>query len=419
MKAYIKTPVFPRKRLILHRIIGIKSPRNQWGIVKMDEIEGKIQSAISAKSLEATMVLGVDNFTYCSRVVIPFATNYPDRQATVIKTRDGGSCIVCPMDWAEAVKDQGWDGDVVAYDENMGLPPKALILALTGVITRLGLARAKIGIDETRASKIFMDLIGEGLPDVKWEPIDGILRDLRLIKTPSEVDLIESAANHSELGIITALMHLEGTVDVPGYTINEFTERVRVHVFEFGGSGAGHMATQVGADAKTFYGPQRGKFKVGELVRIDITNHFKGYWSNAGRMAVIGEPTPEQAASYKDNLRLKSLAVSMLRPGVQCNEIFADVKKSAYKDEIRFFEEVGLGHGVGVSHREPPFLNPFDETELMPGMVIALDIYTYGPQGELIHSKDIYEIIEGGSRLLSWYKSWDKLYAVTGFRSTH
>jgi len=385
----------------------------------MDEINGKIQSAFSDKRLDAVMALGVDNFTYVSRVVLPFASYYPDRQAAVIRTREGGGSIVCPFDWEEAVKDQGWDGDVVVYDENEGLPPRALIKALKEVVTRLKLDRASIGIDENRVSKLFIILLRGVLPDVDWVSFDGCLRELRLFKTPSEIELIESAANQSELGIITALMHLEGTVDVLGYTINEFTERVRVHVFEFGGSGVGHVATQVGVDAQMFYGPQRGKFRNGELARIDITNHLKGYWSNAGRMAVIGRPTLEQSVSYEKNLRLKSVAAEMLRPGVQCNEVFAEVKKTADKEGIMFFEEAGIGHGVGISHREPPFLNPFDETVLRPGIVVSLDIYTYGPRLELIHSKDTYEITKSGSKLLSWYKNWDKLYAVTGFRSTH
>ena len=49
-------------------------------------------------------------------------------------------------------------------------------------------------------------------------------------------------------------------------------------------------------------------------------------------------------------------------------------------------------------------------------MVIALDIYTYGPRQELVHSKDIYAITEEGNRKLSWYKTWDKLYHVYGYQ---
>ena len=49
-----------------------------------------------------------------------------------------------------------------------------------------------------------------------------------------------------------------------------------------------------------------------------------------------------------------------------------------------------------------------------PGMVVTLDIFTFGPRQELIHSKDTYEILEDRSRLLSWYRNWDQLYVVEG-----
>jgi hypothetical protein len=52
-------------------------------------------------------------------------------------------------------------------------------------------------------------------------------------------------------------------------------------------------------------------------------------------------------------------------------------------------------------------------------MVVALDVYTYGPRRELVHSKDVYMVTEQGNRKLSWYRDWDRLYAVTGWRATH
>ena len=172
----------------------------------MNEIDDKIKSAISAEGLDAIIAVGVDNFTYVSHLVLPFASNYPDRQAVVIMTKDGRGSIVSPFEWGEAIKDQGWDGELALYDENQGLPPRGVKGAIKAEIEKLGLDKAKIGVDETRASKLFKDLLIEGLPDVDWTPFDGILRELRLVKTPEEVKLIESAAYQSELGIITALM---------------------------------------------------------------------------------------------------------------------------------------------------------------------------------------------------------------------
>jgi Xaa-Pro aminopeptidase len=385
----------------------------------MDEIKTKINSKIYSKDLDANIIFGVDNFTYVSRIILPFAVNFPDKKIAIINTKNGKNTIVCPFDWMVAISDQGWKDDLVYYDENEGTPPKAFAKKLLKLIKEMELTNSKIGIDDSRISIELMGILEKSLPKVTWVPTDNILKEARLIKTQHEIDLIESAANQSELGIITALMHLEGTVDVPGYTVEEFTERVRVHVFEFGGTGAGHVATQFGADAQMFYSPQRGNVQYGQLARIDITNHLSGYWSNAGRMAVIGNPTQEQEASYQENRKLKSAAIEMLREGVSCADVYRTVKRVANEEGISFVESAGVGHGVGVSHYEPPFINESNQTLLQNNMVVALDIYTLGPIGELIHSKDIYKISGGQPQLLSWYKSWDNLYAVTGTRSTH
>jgi len=52
-------------------------------------------------------------------------------------------------------------------------------------------------------------------------------------------------------------------------------------------------------------------------------------------------------------------------------------------------------------------------------MVIALDVATLGPEGELLRSIDIYAVEKDGPRLLSWHRNWDMPYMITGFRSAH
>jgi Xaa-Pro aminopeptidase len=308
---------------------------------------------------------------------------------------------------------------ILTYDENAGMPPTAIVESLAAALSDLGITVRKIGLDTLRTSKRFIDELASILPGVDWVSCDQMLRGLRITKTEAEVELLEKSARQSEMGIIGALNHLEGAVDGPGYSVAEFSERVRVHIIESGGSGIGHLATVQGAEVEQYYAPQRGVFLPGSLVRCDVTNHFLGYWSNAGRMAFIGQPTAEYAKSYEDNLVLKAAAQNVLRPGKRCDQIFHEVERIAEERGIQFWHKVGIGHGVGVSQREAPYLHHYDKTLLEPGMVLALDIYTHGPLGELIHSMDIYEIVEDGVRLLSWYKTWDRLYAVTGSRARH
>jgi Xaa-Pro dipeptidase len=393
--------------------------RHQIDIQTMSELESKIHDTVAGSGLDAVMAVGVDNFHYLTRTVLPFAENYPDRRAAVILPRDGKGVVLCPVDWSEAVRDQGWGGEIRTYDENDGVSPLAFVEALKRILDEKDLSKSKIGLDLTRVTKGLMDVLRSELPGNEWVGADTLYRGLRIVKTPYEVALIETACQYLDRGIIHALNHLEGTVENPGYTVAEFTERTRVHAFEDGISGVGHMSTTLASDASLFYVPQRGVFRVGIPFKADFTGHYKGYWADSGRMAYTGKTPVEYAKAYEDNMTLKKEAVKSLRPGVRCSEVHDRVKALAKKGGIPLWGDVGIGHGVGASHHEPPYLTPGDNTELEPGMVVAVDVLTIGPGKELIHSKDIYVVEEEGSRLLSWYRNWDRFYEVTGFRAAH
>ena len=385
----------------------------------MDQLETKIRTTVQESELDAVLAFGPDNFSYLTRTVLPFAEYYPNRGAAALLPKDGSPVIVCPHDWSQAIHDQGWKGEVISYDENAAVGAEALVNSLGELLASLGLYGKRIGFDASRATKATMDSLQRKMPDARWVSADEMIGELRIVKSPGEVDLIERACKQADMGIIWALMHLEGAVETPGYNVAEFTERIRVHINENGASGVGLLNTAFGSDGQAYYTPQRGWVKEGELFRMDVSAHIKGYWTNVGRMGVVGDPSPEQEAAYRDNLKLKAAALDTLKPGVACNEVFSHVAKAAKLQAVDFWKEAGIGHGVGAGHQEAPYLNLSCGTELKPGMVIALDVYTYGPRKELVHSKDVYLVTEEGNRKLSWYMSWDKLYTVTGWRATH
>lgn len=384
----------------------------------MDQVKSKITATIQESEYDAILAFGWDNFSYFSGTVLPFAEYYLNRKSAVLLPKEGSSIVILPQDWSQAIKDQGWQGEVLTYDENKGYESQALVGSLEELIISMGLDRKKIGFDSSRISKGLMDSLSVKL-GVEWKPADDMIQGLRIIKTNREIEFIERACKQADRGIVYALMHLEGAVQTPGYSVAEFTERIRVHVNENGASGVGLLNTAFGSECQIYYTPQRGMVKPDELFRMDVSSHYLGYWTNLGRMGVTGKPSPEQENAYQENLRLKEAALEMIKPGVACNEVYSHVVRVAEKQSIGFWKEPGIGHGVGTSHHELPYLNLSCSTELKTGMVIALDIYTYGHRKELIHSKDVYAVTEDGNRKLSWYRTWDKLYHVYGMRATH
>ena len=194
----------------------------------MDEdLKVKIRQALFKQDIDAVVAVGVDSVTYLSGCVLPFADSYPDRSAVLIQTKKDKALIICPFDWAEAIRDQEWEGDLEIYNENAPPPPEAAVKTLVTALTRLRLTSSKLSLDVSRVPQRFMELLSTTLPDVDWVSSDKQLRELRMIKTRKEIKLLETAALQSDKGMLGALQHLEGAVEFPGYTLSEFSERVR------------------------------------------------------------------------------------------------------------------------------------------------------------------------------------------------
>lgn len=359
------------------------------------------------------------NFTYLTGAVLPFAPSYPSRKALAARTQTGDVYAICPVDWAEAVSGQQTDCRVIAYSETAAEPDITCINLLLELLDYVQPKPVRIGLEHGGVTQQFLELLRRRKMTFEIAACDDWLAEMHNVKTPAEIALIERAVRQSDIGILFALQHMEGSRADSGYTLAEFSERIRVHVYEAGGSGVGRMSVLQGVETRLRYGPPRARFVSGNLTRMEVTNHFHGYWSNMCRMAVMGSPSQKQTVSYRKNLILKHAALDMLKPGTECSAVYEAVTATARKERIRFWAKSGIGFGIGCREREAPYLCPEEHTPLQVGMVVVLSVFTLGPDRELVCTSDAYVIESDGPRLLSWYRNWDWLYQVTGFRSAH
>jgi Xaa-Pro aminopeptidase len=201
----------------------------------------------------------------------------------------------------------------------------------------------------------------------------------------------------------------------------EYGERFRVHVAEFGGSGVGNLAIMRGERSQHLYGATgtREIFSSGEFNRMEYSVHSHGYWHTGARTVFEGLPDTAAKKAWADNLRLKKSAVDALITGNKASDVYAAVVQASKATGINFWQTGDVGHGVGSSEREAPFLALYDQTELAPNMVIVVAVYTYNDKQQLIVSKDTYLVTDGRPQLLTWYKIWDRLYALHGTSARH
>ncbi len=385
-----------------------------------EEIFAKLNSIIMENDLDILILSDPDNFTYATGVDLPYAENYPHKLVMAVISRDEKKhAVFCEPDWVDLVKDQGWEGMVKPFTFQKNGSYLTLIEKLNEYLDNYLQPNARIGVDDDLWPQKLVDTINTP-HRYQLIPITKHVNDVRMIKTKAELRLLEEACRQTDRAIISALNHSEGNVHDPlGYDLWEFTERIRVHVGEFGGSGTGNLVTLQGDEMSLLYKPPSGIFEEGEWIRCEITNHHRGYWSSGGRVFVVGHPSKEQVKIYEEYISLKNSAIEWLCAGRMCSEVYGHIEELSAQEGINIFKESGFGHGIGVSEREAPYLSQDDQTVLQPGMVVVLEIYLKTESGELICSKDAFEITAHSPRLLSWYKNWDQLYTLIGNSARH
>ena len=369
--------------------------------------------------MSALLVCDPHTVMYFTGIEFPFATHFPEKPVGCIFTGKNDPVLLCPYEWGRAALDQGWSGNISTYTDNNAENFSFIADKTAEVLKSEGLEKADAGIEESYIPAALADMLRDRCPTVRWTAADAALAQHRMIKNADELELMRTAAEQLEFGLIGALQHLEGSLEENGYTLAEFCERIRVHVYETGGTAGGLAAVSAGSDSAQWYARPVGKFIPGELVRIEASSRYMGLWAVTSRMMTIGAAAELQVRAYEENLVLKRRALEMLSPGVKASSIFEAVAEIAAAKSIDFRGEFGAGHGLGAGEMEAPYLNMEDDTTLREGMCIVLAVYTEGPRKELVCVKDTYYLGTKGPVCISSFHNWDSLYEVTGFRSAH
>ena len=378
----------------------------------------KIEKKLRQKGYDGILVFGSSNTTYLScGIVFPYLDQkLVQPVALYICYNTGKRIIACTYDLADIPGQLNWDGDVVIYELAEHSPEASIAAALKKHIS------GKVAIDENYMSTAQLSALEASIDGLNTVSGDQAFVDLKMTKTDAEIRLLEIACRMGDRGFVSALNHSEGAaLDTLSYPLWEYAERFRVHVGEFGGSGVGNLVVVQGDAIKELYARCEPRAVLNEqgFVRLEYSLHNSGYWITGSRTVYLGKPNQQAEIAWSNNQILKNIALTKLQPGVKANEVYSAVLAASAESDIPFWQDIDLGHGVGTSEREAPYLAPYDDTELMTGMVIALGIYTYGPNAELICNKDAYLITEGEPKLLNWYKNWDDLYVLYGTSARH
>ena len=377
------------------------------------ELYDKIVAAVKASTFDAVLVTGADNYAYMAGATIPFLALYPDSPVAVIWPRRGDPTVIAPEEWEETIMALSSVKKTVTYSRGVEAFAKAAADVLKAK------KDARIGVDLLRIPEATLQQLKKLLPETEWASCDGLIRELRVVKTDEELELLEDAAYRVDHGIFGTQHHVLLTSTRSEMSLGE---EVRVHCLERGlDVVAGHSVSQgtSGPNAAKFWprAPYYGvghekKLKEGEYVRIEARYSLDGYWGTGSRLMTQGYPTAEQREAYNNIVTLREAALAAMKPGAKCSDVYEAMKAAAKERDAKLVEGLALGHGIGVADIEAPYISANDDTKLCPGMALVIRPVIEGPKGELLWSSDTVVVEDGGPRIVGWYKDWRVPYVA-------
>jgi Xaa-Pro aminopeptidase len=313
-----------------------------------------------------------------------------ERLTLLIVPAEGAPCLVVPELERPRAVDSGADAWAELRTWGETQDPIALVRDRL-----LASAHARLALQD-RLWTSFTLRLQHALPDSTWVAGSTIMRELRMVKGPDEVQALREVAAaidavHAEVPQLLRPGRTEAEV---GRDIGELIladhDEVNFIIVASGPNGASpHHET----------GDRR--LQVGDAVVVDIGGTRAGYCSDVTRDYVIGEVPYGYAALHRVLEDAQQAAVRAVTPGVSASSI-----DGAAREVI---EDAGYGaqfvhrtgHGIGVEEHEEPWIVAGNEEPIEAGMAFSVEpgIYVPGRYGARI--EDIVVVTADGVESLN------------------
>lgn len=140
--------------------------------------------------------------------------------------------------------------------------------------------------------------------------------------------------------------------------------------------------------------------KDGDIINVDVSTIYNGYFSDSSRMFCIGNVSDEKKKLVDVTKECVELGLAQVKPWGFMGDMGQAVHDHAVKNGYSVVWEIG-GHGVGLEFHEEPFVSYVTkkgtEMLLVPGMVFTIEpmvnmgtdeVYTDGGDNWSVYTAD-------------------------------
>lgn len=153
--------------------------------------------------------------------------------------------------------------------------------------------------------------------------------------------------------------------------------------------------------------PGDRKLKNGDIINVDVTHRYKGYYADANKMYFVGTPGPEAKKIVSVAAMCLKAGMEMLKPGNTIGDIGWAIQRYAESRGCSVVREF-VGHGVGFEFHEPPHVPHYgkkgDGVILAPGMVFTVEPMINLGRADLFVADDKWTAITADLKLSAQFE---------------
>ncbi|WP_375290334.1 M24 family metallopeptidase [Qipengyuania sp.] len=319
-----------------------------------------------------------------------------ERLTGAIMTREGEIAVVTPFFEEPSVRETlAVPAQVLTWNED-----KDPLSAIGTWLTARGLAKGRIGIEET-VRYFAVDRLGRALPDAAIVNGDAVVRGCRMIKSPAELALMQTANDIT----LAAYRHAYPRIE-KGMTPADVGRLINSATVAMGGTPEFALVLLGEASAYPHGSGKPQEVREGEVILLDSGCAVHGYQSDISRSFVFGEPSARQRTVWNEMRKGQQIAFEAAQIGTPAGKVDDAVR--AYYETLGYGPGYKLpgtshrtGHGIGLDGHEPVNLVHGEQTELTAGMCFSDEPGIYIPGAFGIRLEDCFYMTAGGPRWFS------------------
>jgi Xaa-Pro aminopeptidase len=349
----------------------------------------RLQARLAQAGLDAFLVTSQDSIYYLTGVTyVPL-----ERPFFVLVRRTGPAQLLAPALDREHLASAPNVGEVHSYWDYPSPPGQGWPERLYELLKDT----SGLGIEPTLPQEIASQL-GDFHPQVK-----PLLEELRLVKSPAEVEMLRQSAHYADLGMQKILAAAySGVTEIEIFSLARSVQMQIIKETEFDALNTSLLTAAWPARLGTQpHGVPRldDRLRIGPHIALSFMR-VNGYGAECERTFFVEPPTDGMRQMFAAMLEARRRAFELVRPGVSCAEIDTAANGFLRAENLGDHLLHRTGHGFGLSNHEGPWVAEGSLDVLTENMLISIEpgIYVRGLGGfrhsdTLLVTHDGYETL--------------------------